>query len=153
MVMALEQLLWSSGDSVQLVLLHRICVPDEVLIWLVEILRPVRKSLMLAAVLYVVNTCTSGSASQSCPTPQVFSPKRSADLSQPRSLAGRAVRPAETGARHGTMGGGFGVTTSVGKGGEEQAICQNKHGWCGFEKTGAPSSREQSLLEWFLKMV
>lgn len=68
MVMALEQLLWSSGDSMQLVLLQRVCVPDEVLIWLVEILRPVHKSLMLAAVLYAVNTCTSGLVSQSSAT-------------------------------------------------------------------------------------
>lgn len=58
--MAVERLLWSSGDSLQLVLLHRICLPDEVLIWLVEILWPVHKSLMLAAVPYAVNTCTSG---------------------------------------------------------------------------------------------
>lgn len=43
--------------------------------------------------------------------------------------------------------------TSVGKGGGESVICQNKHGWCGFEKTGASNSREQSLLEWFLKIV
>lgn len=58
--MAPEQLLWSSGDSLQLVLLHRICLPDEVLIWLVEIVWPVHKSLMLAAVPHTVNTRTSG---------------------------------------------------------------------------------------------
>lgn len=50
MLMALEQLLWSSGDSTQLVPLHGTHVPDEVLIWLVEKLRPVHKSLMLAMV-------------------------------------------------------------------------------------------------------
>lgn len=66
--MAPEQFLWSSGDSVQLVLLHRVCIPDEVLIWLAKILWPLHKSLMLAAVLYAVNTCTSGPISQCHPT-------------------------------------------------------------------------------------
>lgn len=79
MVAALEQLLYFSGDSAQLVLLHETHVPGEVLICLVEILRPIHKSLMLAAVLYTVNTCTSGPISHCGPTLQIFSPESSAE--------------------------------------------------------------------------
>lgn len=79
MVMPLEQLLWSSGDSVQLVLLHGACIADEVLIWVVELLRPVHKSLMLAEVLHAVKHVLQGQSSQSSPTEEIFSPERSAD--------------------------------------------------------------------------
>lgn len=66
--MALEWLSQSFGDSVQLVQLHRVCVPGEALIWSAGAPCSVHKSLMLAPALNAGNTCTSGLVSQPSPT-------------------------------------------------------------------------------------
>lgn len=151
--MALEWLSQPFGDSVQLVQLHKVCVPGEALIWLAGVLWSVHKSLMLAPVLNAVNTCTSGLVSQPSPTQQILSPARSADLSQPHFYCWPCCQTSRNQCKawdHGRRSWSYGFSRERRR---RARICQNKHGWCGLQKAGASSSREQSLLGWFLKMA